>query len=316
MTNPNDTSNNGQRLDSREVDQVVPFYSSVEVGRIRLGCVHCDRSDFDGVIELPTDWLNVTEVQSYESSIQPVDATDEGRSALDWSTHLGVCPACSDQQEDSSASEVKASRQVDVSEEEELISVHPIVRQIIDRDCHVGCSHSEVIRHVVSKLKGGFESFRNMKLEDRELLIDQCMQQHSANRKLYVEVMSGLQRTSVQKTTRTLPTALSGSDVISLMRRYKVTIKELARRIGVTLDRIRKIRERGLQDPLAVRDWIQAISGEDPGPIPSAVRIGSASDKQECAFCGYPFHPGDSAWKYVEEVFCSVNCCRKSRNWP
>jgi hypothetical protein len=46
----------------------------------------------------------------------------------------------------------------------ELISmeVHPIVRQIIDRDCYVGESYRRVIRHVVSKLRGGYAAFRKM----------------------------------------------------------------------------------------------------------------------------------------------------------
>jgi len=49
--------------------------------KIRLGCIHCDRIDFDGVEVLPNDWFDV----------QAVLAT----LSLDWETHLGVCPDCS-----------------------------------------------------------------------------------------------------------------------------------------------------------------------------------------------------------------------------
>jgi hypothetical protein len=69
------------------------------------------------------------------------------------------------------------------------IDVHPIVRQIIDRDCHVSESYRAVIRHVVSKLRGGHKTFRGMPRTDRRLLMQQCIQQHRANRKLYVAVM-------------------------------------------------------------------------------------------------------------------------------
>lgn len=51
------------------------------------------------------------------------------------------------------------------------------------------------------------------------------------------------------------------------MRKYRVTIRELASRTGFTMKRIRQIRESGLKDRGAIRDWIQAILGSDPGPI-------------------------------------------------
>ena len=69
------------------------------------------------------------------------------------------------------------------------IEVHSIVRQIIDRDCHVGESYRTVIRHVVSKLRGGHNTFRGMPRADRCLLMQECIQQHRANRELYVAVM-------------------------------------------------------------------------------------------------------------------------------
>jgi hypothetical protein len=69
------------------------------------------------------------------------------------------------------------------------VEIHPIVRQIIDRDCHVGESNRTVIRHVISKLRGRFSTFRGMPRTDRRLLMQQCIQQHRANRDLYVAVM-------------------------------------------------------------------------------------------------------------------------------
>jgi len=61
---------------------------------IRLGCMHCDRDDFDGVSQLPSDWQDVFEVQSYEDSIKPVDLDDPNGDVTFWQTHMGVCPDC------------------------------------------------------------------------------------------------------------------------------------------------------------------------------------------------------------------------------
>jgi hypothetical protein len=60
---------------------------------------------------------------------------------------------------------------------------------------------------------------------------------------------------------------LSGTVLVSLMQRHRVTIGELASRTGITQKRIREAREQGLHDRNAVRDWLQAILGRDPGPI-------------------------------------------------
>lgn len=63
-------------------------------GRIRLCCLYCDRNDFDGVAELPTDWEHIREVQSHEEACRPVERDDWTRSVFDWETHSGVCPDC------------------------------------------------------------------------------------------------------------------------------------------------------------------------------------------------------------------------------
>ena len=63
-------------------------------GLIRLGCMHCDRDDFDGVDVLPEDWEEIGEVRSYDESMREVAVDDQTRSVFDWQTHLGVCPEC------------------------------------------------------------------------------------------------------------------------------------------------------------------------------------------------------------------------------
>ena len=63
-------------------------------GRIRLGCVVCDREDFDRIDKLPTDWEDIDEVQSFEESIQEVGPDDPDGDVTFWETHMGVCPDC------------------------------------------------------------------------------------------------------------------------------------------------------------------------------------------------------------------------------
>ena len=67
--------------------------------------------------------------------------------------------------------------------------MHPIVKQIIDRDCHVGMSTRAVMRHVISKLKHGWKTFRQLPKADRKELLRQCRDHHRQNRELYVAVM-------------------------------------------------------------------------------------------------------------------------------
>jgi hypothetical protein len=193
--------------------------------------------------------------------------------------------------------------------------VHPIIGQIIDRDCHVGDSNSSVVRHVISKLKDGYATFKAMSKSDRRRFIEQCIQHHRRNFKTYVEVMSGFTRTIKSAKLDDVKTTLTGNDIVRLMRKHKKTIELLAFRLGTTQKRVRKVREVGLSNPLAVRDWIQAITDIDPGPLPEIYRINRIDQEGSCNFCGYPMGVGDEAFGYVGELFCSINCCRKSRNW-
>ena len=60
---------------------------------------------------------------------------------------------------------------------------------------------------------------------------------------------------------------LEGKQVRRLMLANKVTIRRLKEITGITLKRIREVRTKGFDDRNVIRDWIQAISGEDLGPL-------------------------------------------------
>ncbi len=53
--------------------------------RYRLECRECMREDFDDIMEIPDDWLNV----------EPIPEDDEmNYSVFSWATHYGLCPDC------------------------------------------------------------------------------------------------------------------------------------------------------------------------------------------------------------------------------
>ncbi len=60
---------------------------------------------------------------------------------------------------------------------------------------------------------------------------------------------------------------LSGPEIRRLMRVNGVTISKLKEITGITLKRIREVRIEGLENRNAIRDWLQAITGDDPGPV-------------------------------------------------
>ena len=109
--------------------------------------------------------------------------------------------------------------------------------------------------------------------------------------------------------------SLAGDEVVSLMRRHKKSIEGLSFRIGISQKRLREVREKGLHDPYVVRDWIEAITGEDVGPLPERYRMRHHTEEDSCAQCGYPMDVGDFAFEYLNEIFCSVACCRLNRGW-
>lgn len=268
-------------------------------GSIRLGCKGCDRIDCDHIKSLPTRWKDI------ELNLNPELGL--------WATHTGLCPECEAEEQELAALAEVESHEPEV-DRDLVMAVHPIIRQIIDRDCHVGTPTHEVVRHVIGKLRHGYDTYRAMSPTDRSSLVAQAALHHRGNFKLYVEVMSGFSHTVGEGTSK-FPAQLTGKEIVGLMRKHGVKIRSLAYRLDTTLKRIREIRSKGLSCPLAVRDWIQAITGDDPGPIPEPVRITLEDAEPKCEFCGLPLTANDSAYNYVGEVYCSVTCCRTSRGW-
>ena len=228
-------------------------------GTIRLGCVHCERRDQVGISRLPESWESIASVQEWVGT----------QSNLVTETHLGICPQCIEVFERSDAPDPGPPPWEQTEEEKNpafrrLLQVHPIVSQIVNRDCHVGSDAKSVVQHVVAKLRNGVGTLRAMTPVDRRKLIDDCIVQHRHNWKEYVEVMSGFTHTTGPHAAAEHPSSLTGKKVTSLMRKHKMTIEQLAFRLGTSMKRVRQIRESGLTDPLAVRDWIQAITGVDP----------------------------------------------------
>ena len=66
---------------------------------------------------------------------------------------------------------------------------------------------------------------------------------------------------------------LSGQDVQRLMRRHHVTIRTLSRRMDIPMTRVRFRRQHGIEDRHVARDWLEAITGTDPGPLHAPVRL-------------------------------------------
>jgi hypothetical protein len=64
---------------------------------------------------------------------------------------------------------------------------------------------------------------------------------------------------------------LSGYDLCTLMRRHRVTIRMLAQRLALPMTRVRYRRRHGIEEWNVIRDWVQAITGADPGAVPHAV---------------------------------------------
>ena len=74
-------------------------------------------------------------------------------------------------------------------------------------------------------------------------------------------------REHVREVIEAIDERLEGKAIASLMRKTRTTIKELSQRMGIPMKRIRQVRSEGLEDRQAIRDWLQGISGEDPGAV-------------------------------------------------
>jgi hypothetical protein len=66
---------------------------------------------------------------------------------------------------------------------------------------------------------------------------------------------------------------LSASTVVRLMRGHKVTIRQLAARMNITMKRVREVRAQGVKGECMSLDWYEAITTTglfDSKPTPSA----------------------------------------------
>lgn len=64
------------------------------------------------------------------------------------------------------------------------------IRHIVGQR-HVGESYRKVIRYVISRMRGGYKSFRSADRGQRRLLMELVIREHKNNRALYDQVMGG-----------------------------------------------------------------------------------------------------------------------------
>lgn len=60
---------------------------------------------------------------------------------------------------------------------------------------------------------------------------------------------------------------ITGAAICRAMRRHRVTIRDLAGRLQMPQRVVRMRRRDGIQTAAAARDWLEAITGKDPGPL-------------------------------------------------
>lgn len=194
--------------------------------------------------------------------------------------------------------------------------IHPIIRQVIDRDCPVGESGRAVVRHVISKLKHGYDTFRIMPKLERRKFIEQCLSQHAANRRLYAEVMNGFSSTrKLEQELLDQVEALLGLELSELAREHNKSQSYLAFRLGWSNSRVRLAFQQGLVDRRVICEWLRAIAEIDTNDVPEKYRVRDKLQSADCNFCGCPLICGDMAFEYRQNDYCSNYCCRKSRGW-
>ena len=66
-----------------------------------------------------------------------------------------------------------------------------IISMIVDRDCHVSTSHIQVIKHVITRLKNGYETYKAMSRKDRRIFMRACIKAHDDNIEEYRKIMHG-----------------------------------------------------------------------------------------------------------------------------
>ena len=77
---------------------------------------------------------------------------------------------------------------------------------------------------------------------------------------------------------------LSGPTICRLMRRHRVTIRLLAQRLDTTMQRVRVCRQQGITDRHVARDWVEAITGKDPGRLQEPICLDNPEEKRCCDF--------------------------------
>ena len=75
------------------------------------------------------------------------------------------------------------------------------------------------------------------------------------------------------KVTTLPPSMLTGEDIVRLMRKHRITMPILASQLGLSQRRVRLLKHTGLTDAAVIRDWLKAITGQDPGPVPKRCKI-------------------------------------------
>jgi hypothetical protein len=58
-----------------------------------------------------------------------------------------------------------------------------------------------------------------------------------------------------------------GPTLCRLMCRQHVTIRCLAQRLAISMTRVRFCRQYGIDDRHVARDWLEAMTGQDPGML-------------------------------------------------
>ena len=116
------------------------------------------------------------------------------------------------------------------------------------------------------------------------------------------------------KVTTLPPSMLTGEDIVRLMRKHRMTIPILASQLGLSQRRVRLLKHTGLTDAAVIRDWLEAITGQDPGPVPKRSKIENQYEGADCYFCGYPLFPDDVVWRYADHAYCTIDCVRRHLN--
>ena len=65
-----------------------------------------------------------------------------------------------------------------------------MISQIVGR-CHIGEDYTDVLRYVITRIKGKKKTWRKLPREERREIVREVCKEHKANRELYNYVMRG-----------------------------------------------------------------------------------------------------------------------------